>query len=124
MAKAALTAAVSLAQAGIPVIHDISSGGLAFAVAEICVSSGVGATVHYSDWRHLFCEDPHRFLIAATAERAGVIERLAAEIGIPAAQIGQMGGAEIAFDRRGLRAAVDLEVATRSWRTGLSNRLG
>jgi len=124
MAKAALTAAVSLAQTGIPVIHDISSGGLALAVAEICVSSGVGATVYYSDWRHLFCEDPHRFLIAATAERAGVIKGLADEIGMPAARIGQMGGAEIAFDRRGLRAAVDLEVASEAWETGLSSRLG
>jgi phosphoribosylformylglycinamidine synthase II len=124
MAKAALTAAVSLAQTGIPVIHDISSGGLALAVAEICVSSSVGATVYYSDWRHLFCEDPHRFLIAATAERAGVIKGLADEIGMPAARIGQMGGAEIAFDRRGLRAAVDLEVASEAWKTGLSSRLG
>lgn len=123
MAKAALAMAVSLAQAGIPVIHDISSGGLAFAVAEICVASGIGATVRYSDWRHLFCEDPHRFLAAASADRVGIIEGLAGEIGIPAARIGQMGGSEIAFDRRGLRAAVDLEVATQSWTTGLSSRL-
>lgn len=123
MAKAALAAAVSLAQAGIPVLHDISSGGLALAVAEICVVSGIGATVQYSDWRHLFCEDPHRFLIAASAERTGVIEGLADEIGIPAARIGQFGGAEIVFDRKGLRASVDLELAREAWQTGLTNRL-
>ena len=43
--------------------------GPPLAVAEMCIASGVGATVAYSDWRHLFCEDPHRFLVAATPEQ-------------------------------------------------------
>lgn len=123
MAKAALAAAASLAQIGIPVLHDISAGGLAVTVAEICVSSKVGAIVHYSDWRHLFCEDPHRFVIAAPPDRAEIVEALALEIGIPAARIGVFGGTEIAFDRNGLRAAVDLEVARHAWETGLTRLL-
>lgn len=42
-----------------PILHDISDGGLAVALAEICIASGVGASV-VSD--HPFSEDPHRFL--------------------------------------------------------------
>jgi len=46
----------------VPVLHDISDGGRAVAVAEICIASGVGATVQASDTERLFSEDPHRFL--------------------------------------------------------------
>jgi phosphoribosylformylglycinamidine synthase len=46
----------------VPVLHDISDGGLAVAVAEICVASGTGATVPNDDPGLLFCEDPHRVI--------------------------------------------------------------
>ena len=117
MAKAAIASARQLAAAGLPVIHDVSTGGTAIAVAEMCIASGVGATVAYSDWRHLFCEDPHRFLVAATPEQANTVESIASDIGIPAARIGVFGGTEIAFDRRGIKAALDLEVATATGKT-------
>jgi phosphoribosylformylglycinamidine synthase len=119
MAKAANIAAASLAQAGIPVLHDISAGGLAITVAEICLAAGVGAVVHYTDWRHLFCEDPHRFVVAAHPDRAEIIAAIAAEIGIPAAPIGNLGGREMVFDRSGLRAAIDLDAAINAWKAGL-----
>jgi phosphoribosylformylglycinamidine synthase len=119
MAKAANIAAASLAQAGIPVLHDISAGGLAITVAEICLAAGVGAVVHYTDWRHLFCEDPHRFVVAAHPDRAEIIAAIAAEIGIPSAPIGNLGGREMVFDRSGLRAAIDLDAAINAWKAGL-----
>ena len=124
MAKAAIAAARHLAAAGLPAIHDISTGGTAIGVAEMCIASGVGATVAYSDWRHLFCEDPHRFLVAALPEQAKMVESIANDIGIPAARIGVFGGAEIAFDRRGVKAALDLEVATTTWQNAIESRLG
>jgi phosphoribosylformylglycinamidine (FGAM) synthase-like enzyme len=124
MAGAAIAAARLLAQTGAPVVHDISAGGLALAVAEICVNSGVGATVSYSDWRHLFCEDPHRFVVAIAPDQADLVQRIAGEAGIPAAPVGMFGGSEIAFDRRGVKAVIDLEVATSTWRESLVRRLG
>ena len=124
MAKASIASARQLAAAGLPAIHDISTGGTAVAVAEMCIASGVGATVAYSDWRHLFCEDPHRFLVAATPEQGQTVESIASDIGIPAARIGVFGGAEIAFDRRGVKAALDLEVATTTWQNAIESRLG
>jgi hypothetical protein len=42
---------------------------------------------------------------------------------MPAAVIGRLGGSEIVFDRNGLRAAVDLELATRTWLEALPRRL-
>ncbi|MGH8927098.1 MAG: phosphoribosylformylglycinamidine synthase subunit PurL, partial [Acidimicrobiia bacterium] len=123
MARAAIAAARLLATAGLPVVHDISTGGVALAVAEICLSSQVGATVAYSDWRHLFSEDPHRFVVATVPEQTGVLQGIAEETGMPAARIGSFGGGEIVFDRRGVRAALDLAVATTAWRESLTRFL-
>jgi phosphoribosylformylglycinamidine synthase len=123
MAKAAIASARQLAAAGMAAIHDISTGGTAIAVAEMCIASGVGATVAYSDWRHLFCEDPHRFLVAAAPEQGKAIAATASDIGIPAARIGTFGGAEIVFDRRGVKAALDLAVATATWQSAIESRL-
>ena len=124
MARAAIASARLMASAGLPAIHDVSTGGTALAVVEMCIASGVGATVAYSDWRHLFCEDPHRFLLAAAPEQARTVESIANDIGIPAARIGVFGGNEIAFDRRGVKAALDLEVATTTWQNAIESRLG
>jgi phosphoribosylformylglycinamidine synthase subunit PurL len=123
MAKAAIASARQLAEAGLPVIHDVSTGGTAIAVAEVCIASKIGAMVSYSDWRHLFCEDPHRFLVAAPPEHADIISSIAEDAGIPAAIIGIFGGTEIAFDRRGVKAALSLEVATTTWQRAITSKL-
>ena len=106
-----------------PVAHDISTGGLALAVAEVAILSQVGVTVHYSDWRHLFCEDPHRFIAAVPPPWSHRVAELAETSGIPAAKIGVFGGEEVVFDRHGVKAAVDLQVATATWRDALPRRL-
>ena len=54
-ARAALQAALGLAQEELaPALHDVSAGGLAMALAEVAIASAVGATIRYTDWRHLF----------------------------------------------------------------------
>jgi phosphoribosylformylglycinamidine synthase len=60
-AKRVIAIAAELAHS-VPVLHDISDGGLAVAVAEICIAAGVGATIVDSDTDLLFTEDPHRFV--------------------------------------------------------------
>jgi phosphoribosylformylglycinamidine synthase len=60
-AKRVIATAAELAHS-VPVLHDISDGGLAVAVAEICIAAGVGATIVDSDTDLLFTEDPHRFV--------------------------------------------------------------
>lgn len=103
-------------------VHDISDGGLALTVAEIAIKSGVGATVRYTDWRHLFCEDPHRFVAAIESHHREQVADKAAEWGLPAAVVGSFGGTEISFERNGVRASVDLEVATNTWQRAIESR--
>ncbi|MGH8875128.1 MAG: AIR synthase-related protein, partial [Acidimicrobiia bacterium] len=125
MALAACQAARRLATEEIAhALHDLSDGGLAVAVAEVCIRSGVGASLRYSDWRHLFCEDPHRLVAAVEPGQAFRVEALAAEVGMPATRIGVFGGEEISFERAGAKAVVDLGVAAHTWREAIPRRLG
>ena len=93
-----------------PVLHDISDGGLAVALAEICIASGVGAEVTAE---HPFGEDPHRFLVVA---HPGSID---ADPGMMR-QIGTVGGADIVIN--GARVAVDDAAA--AWSGALPTALG
>jgi hypothetical protein len=61
--------------------------------------------------------------VAAAPEQGRTVESIANDIGIPAARIGVFGGTEIAFDRRGVKAALDLEVATTTWQNAIEARL-
>lgn len=62
---AVIDEAVRLAHVA-PVLHDVSDGGLAVTIAEICIASGVGATIELGDTAELFGEDPHRFVAVVT----------------------------------------------------------
>ena len=64
LGRATADAARNIACSGdAAVVHDISEGGLAVAVAEVCIRSGVGARLDVDDWRVLFTEAPHRFFL-------------------------------------------------------------
>jgi phosphoribosylformylglycinamidine synthase len=119
-ASAAMTMARWLVEAGLaPVLHDVSEGGLALAVAEICVGSAVGARVTYHDWRHLFSEDPHRFIAGIPPESAPRVEAFAAELGLAAGRIGAFGGKTIALGP----TQVSLDHAAATWRDAITRRL-
>jgi len=94
----------------VPVLHDISDGGLAVALAEICISSKVGAVI---ESEHPFCEDPHRILAVFEAGTVEPPDDLAR-------RIGTMGGAEITINGR----SVALEVAADRWHHALERALG
>ena len=124
MAKAAIEVATRLASEGLsPAMHDISDGGLIMSVAELCIASQVGVTASYDDWRSLFCEDPHRFVAAIPTEHTEAVAAIAADAGLPASRIGIFGGTEISFERKGARGAVDLDIATETYRNAIPRRL-
>lgn len=79
--------------------HDLSEGGLAVALAESCISGGVGAKVDItSELRPdfmLFSESQSRILLSASPEKAEALEKLLAERGVPAARIGVAEGSEL-----------------------------
>ncbi|MEC7495593.1 MAG: phosphoribosylformylglycinamidine synthase subunit PurL [Pseudomonadota bacterium] len=70
--------------------HDISDGGLAVAIAEMCIAGGLGASIDVPDTGNIvgwaFGEDQARYVVATSAPD----ELLAAahDAGVPAAAIG------------------------------------
>jgi phosphoribosylformylglycinamidine (FGAM) synthase-like enzyme len=88
-------------------VHDVSSGGLAIALAEMAVAAGtgcavgIGAGVALEDPAELFTELPSRFVVA-TPEPDELAAR-AESLGIPCSVLGRAGG-----DRVTLGDLVDL----------------
>ncbi len=101
----------------VPVLHDVSAGGLAVAIAEIAIKSGVGATIEEERWDHLFGEAPHR-LVAVTPS-GGPVETVAAGLGIATRRIGTMGG-----DRLDIGGSnTELATAKAVWQSAIGSRL-
>ncbi|AOF89276.1 phosphoribosylformylglycinamidine synthase subunit PurL [Sinorhizobium sp. RAC02] len=77
--------------------HDISSGGLAVALAEMAMSSGKGATVDLSGSNGpahalLFGEDQARYVLAVPADLANFLCANAEGAGVPFRRLGTVGG--------------------------------
>ncbi len=72
----------------VPVLHDISDGGLAVAASEIAIGSDIGLTIEAD---YVYCEDPHRFLVAAHSGTVDFPDDFAVEIGV-------FGGDEISIN--------------------------
>ncbi|HSM46157.1 MAG TPA: AIR synthase-related protein, partial [Acidimicrobiia bacterium] len=103
-----LTLAIELAHRA-PVLHDISDGGLAVALAEICIASGVGAEVEVE---HPFSEDPHRFLAVADRGTLGLPGDIARVVGV-------IGGPTVTVNGH----AVPLEQCSDHWHNALGRAL-
>ena len=77
-------------------VHDISDGGLAAAVAEMCIASGIGATVDMlppgSPHVALFAEDQARYVLTCKREDVPRILQAAEAAEVPAMQVGQTEG--------------------------------
>lgn len=125
MARSVIDVARQLACEGDNVVlHDVSDGGMAITIAEICIHSGVGARVEFQDWRELFSEDPHTFVAAAPSEAGTSITALAKAAGIPIQRVGSLGGSDIEFvGKDGQTASVGLGAATEAWRGAIRSRM-
>ncbi|WP_379148693.1 phosphoribosylformylglycinamidine synthase subunit PurL [Paenibacillus sp. sgz500992] len=89
--------------------HDLSEGGLAAALAESCISGGIGANVELSANGlrpdvALFSESQSRIVLTAAPDRAEELKAAVAAYGVPVEIIGTVGG-----DR--LRLALDSKTA-------------
>jgi phosphoribosylformylglycinamidine synthase len=64
-------------------VHDLSEGGLAVAVAEMCIAGGLGATLTGNfDTVTLFSESNSRFVIEVEPQYSAAIESLFADLPI------------------------------------------
>ena len=121
-ASAVISLATRLAAGGLtPVLHDISDGGLAVAIAEICIRSGLGADVQIEDWRLLFSEAPHR-LVATTSDAAALM-RLVDDAGVEGRRIGTLGGDRIVLRSPDTTCEIPLAEATVAYTGAIPRRL-
>ena len=111
-ARRVVTLAADLAHL-VPVLHDISDGGLAVAVAEICIASGVGARINNAEPAAMFSEDPHRFVVVMESGTVDLPADLATRVGI-------IGGDGLSLGSGNL----DLSIITNAWRRALPSALG
>ena len=88
-------------------IHDISSGGLAVAVAEMAVQSGVGCSLaRVPDIESMFSESPSRAVIAVDPEQMQSVEEIIQNQDIPSARIGLAHG-----DKFTIKGLIDIELS-------------
>jgi phosphoribosylformylglycinamidine synthase II len=104
-------------------VHDVSDGGLAVALAEMAVASGVGFRVDLGpdpSSSALFGEGPSRVLLSVAPDRAEAIRAGAVEAGLEAVALGVAGG-----DRLVIEHAVDLDIseAGERWKRALPEAL-
>jgi phosphoribosylformylglycinamidine synthase len=97
----------------VPVLHDVSAGGLAAAVAEICIRSEVGAVIDVASWRDLFDESPHRVVAAAP-------DGFTVDADVRVIRIGRLGGDRLDFGEHG---TISLNEVADTWRNAIPRRM-
>jgi phosphoribosylformylglycinamidine synthase II len=103
-------------------VHDVSTGGLGVALAEMAVKSGVGVNVaRIADHRSLFAEGPSRVVVAVAPEVLANVVAMAEHAGVPVARLGLATGDRIVV--KGL-LDVSLADARNAWRDRLPKALG
>ena len=111
----ALTEAAALLADRLPVLHDVSDGGVAAAVAEICIQSDLGARVTVPSWQALFGEPAHLLVAAGPAALEGEVQSIGDRLGVPVTESGSLGGTEIELRAGEETATVALSAARDAW---------
>jgi phosphoribosylformylglycinamidine synthase II len=123
--------------------QDVAAGGLAVALAEAAIWSGLGARLRLgvpaSPAVELFGESPSRLVVTCRPRHAPAVELLARQHGLPVERLGSVGGERLvvelagegatgAAEERGSRVADALDVAiadlAHAWEHGLVRALG
>jgi phosphoribosylformylglycinamidine synthase len=111
--------------------HDCAEGGLAITVAECCFDTGWGVDIGVpgtkadETWRDvmtLFGESASRAVVSVEPQYALEFMRRASEAGLPALEIGRVGGDRIRMSIDG-RVVIDeaLQEIERMWSTAIEN---
>ncbi|HHS82029.1 MAG TPA: phosphoribosylformylglycinamidine synthase II, partial [Devosia sp.] len=104
-------------------VHDCSDGGIAVALAEMCLAGDTGATITSApgekDTASLFGEDQGRYLIALPEENIVALERLAADIPVSECpvlvRIGTTGGQNLKLGQSRAISLAELRSAHEDW---------
>jgi phosphoribosylformylglycinamidine synthase II len=96
--------------------HDVSDGGLAVAVAESCIASGVGASLKLGltpgrELAKLWSEEPSRVVVSYAREHESAIRALCESAKVPFTPIGETGGDVLVIDELARVRVADLQRA-------------
>jgi len=101
--------------------HDCSDGGLAVALAESCIGTGVGfdgAFPVVGRWdAALFGESQSRIVVSVPPDRGDALVKMAGELGVPLVELGEVtSGGRFSID-----GSVDIDVSdlAQAWRGAL-----
>jgi phosphoribosylformylglycinamidine synthase len=114
----------AVAEGSIAGAHDVADGGLALALAEAAVRSGVGFRIGpgvVAGTAGLFGESPSRIVLCVAPDRAGDVVRAAMDAGVAIAELGRAGGDRLVVD--GLLDVAVAEAAG-AWSNRLPDALG
>ncbi|KAA5602732.1 phosphoribosylformylglycinamidine synthase subunit PurL [Blastochloris sulfoviridis] len=108
-----------ITEGGVTAVHDLSDGGLAIALAEMAMASGIGAAIDTlpDGPAHavLFGEDQARYLVTVAAADAAAFTSRAAAAGVPALRLGTTGGDRLTLPGERPILIGDLKTAHESW---------
>jgi phosphoribosylformylglycinamidine synthase II len=123
--------------------HDLAEGGLAVALAEACFGRCLGASVDLDRAgtppigalgalgaagacgpTSLFSESQARALVACAPAALDRVLRLAEEAGVPAAEIGEVGGEDLDLRLGGETWRLPVAALRETWATALPRALG
>jgi phosphoribosylformylglycinamidine synthase II len=103
--------------ARVTAVHDISSGGLGVALAEMAMASGIGATVKVDGPAHaaLFGEDQGRYVITVSPEHLDALVEDTIDQGIEIIEIGTTGGTDLTVEDTLTISVAKLNEAHENW---------
>ena len=101
-------------------VHDLSDGGLAVALAEMCIAGNIGAEIQDFDPeapKHaiFFGEDQARYIITCNGKDAAELEHHLQKAGVPLRFIGVVGGQTLNLPGEAPIAIAELRDAHESW---------
>jgi phosphoribosylformylglycinamidine synthase len=100
-------------------VHDLSDGGLAVALAEMAMASGLGAALDAPDGipAHAFWfgEDQGRYIVTVKPEDLATVVEAAQVAGVTAKRIGTVGGGALRLGEERAIPVADLSTRFESW---------
>ena len=109
--------AALIAGGRVSAVHDLSDGGLAVALAEMAIASGIGASVESLGPEHAFFfgEDQGRYVLTAPPAETAAIIAEAERAGVPLLRLGVTGGDSLKLGGAPPIALSKLRQAHESW---------
>lgn len=100
--------------------HDISQGGLALALAEMCMAGGYGMEIDLTDVQMplhglLFGEDQARYVITVEEKMAQFLANNAADAGVQFRVLGKVGGDKLAVKDVLALDVTEMKTAHENW---------